>query len=1144
MAQQPKSYKKFVATAATATLVASAIVPVASANVTTSAFTDVAAQYKDAVDFVVSNSISAGYSKTQFGVNMQIDRGDAAVWIANAAGLMDKDAPAAGFSDVPTRGNLAVNSLKAAGVINGKTATNFGFYDKITRGEAAMMLQKAFDLKAGDTDSKFSDVAKKYESSVNALVANKVTNGTSATQFGTNNNIKRGDFAKFLFALKDKIAPDVVGVSSVTVSNPTTLSVKLKEAKQGLTAADFSVVVDGTVVVPTGVVADSASENYTLTIPTLDGNAGTVAVNKVEASYNFAKAQVSSVKAINASEVLVTFNTAIDAQTAKDYKNYEIKVNNELVQVANNQTTKDAITVSKDKKTAIIRLAKTFQNGDKYVVQTNDAIKSEDGKALAKFISEEAAFTESAAPGLLSVTPGTNSLTLEFDRPVKGMDSTLIKVDGYDIDGTATTTTPLTAVSNAAGNYKYTVNVTNADALAEAFDKGVHEVIAYDIQDTASAYPAKASVLTGSYTITDEVTVPEVKEVVEVNANKFFLRTNVPVDLSTAKLTVEKGNHEFKLVDGNFTNSNNPSGDVNSSKVDAEAGTYLNSTDHGVWVIITDSKEADENPLYKGSETSANLKVTLENFKDAKTKGLLGKKSVTNVTLNKNNSKPAVETTMVSGSKLVVDFGDALEAANTTFDKSDVVVRNKEGVIITGVSSATIVGDTVEVELGANHKTSDEPYSVEFKAGEFKYKEVNNSIENYLVNTIKNDKLTAQVYSTSTNFKYKELPLTVGTIANGQNVEIGSTVNGQDTITIDYKMDMDDSARSAANYQLDGKALPTGSTVDFVDNKKKVRIVLPEGSLKATTSYKLTVSTTVKTKEGSIIVGSLQTKAPAEAVINLGDNIAPTLTEAKFLRADEEVKPSTSTKQVELTFSEAVMVKAGSTTANLTDDLKVMVSGTEITIASIASDSKDNKRMIITLGQEINVSQAATITVVAEADQKGDKTTYIVDKAGNKAKAGSSVIATTSKFSASVGGTPNPDNSEQIKVDAANAALSIAKTEKTQVAKELAQTAINKLAEGTTKTQLQTELDAIVVEGDAVEMTVAEANGQVANTGLGFWAVRIPQGNIDTSKAYELVIGDNKFPLTFNATESRFEARVSPATITEAAILAGKIVAK
>ena len=38
MANQPKKYKKFVATAATATLVASAIVPVASA-----AFTDVAA---------------------------------------------------------------------------------------------------------------------------------------------------------------------------------------------------------------------------------------------------------------------------------------------------------------------------------------------------------------------------------------------------------------------------------------------------------------------------------------------------------------------------------------------------------------------------------------------------------------------------------------------------------------------------------------------------------------------------------------------------------------------------------------------------------------------------------------------------------------------------------------------------------------------------------------------------------------------------------------------------------------------------------------------------------------------------------------------------------------------------------------------
>ncbi|MCM3756136.1 S-layer homology domain-containing protein [Sporosarcina aquimarina] len=222
MAQQ--SYKKFVASAATATLVASALVPVASAaTVTTSAFTDVPASYKEAVEFVVTNNIASGLTATQFGISQQIKRGDVAIMIAAAAGLNDEKAPAAGFSDVPKRGALAINSLKAAGVISGKTTTKFGFEDNVTRGEAALMLQKAFDLKAGDTKNSFSDVSDRYDAAVDALVANKVTSGINDKQFGTTNPIKRGDFAKFLFALKDQIVVEEAVVESVKATSTTTL---------------------------------------------------------------------------------------------------------------------------------------------------------------------------------------------------------------------------------------------------------------------------------------------------------------------------------------------------------------------------------------------------------------------------------------------------------------------------------------------------------------------------------------------------------------------------------------------------------------------------------------------------------------------------------------------------------------------------------------------------------------------------------------------------------------------------------------------------------------------------------------------------------------------------------------------------------
>ncbi|MGO1057657.1 S-layer homology domain-containing protein [Planococcus sp. FY231025] len=238
MAYQPKSYKKFVATAATATLVATAVVPAAFADdVKTAAFTDVAPQYKAAVDFVVEQAIAKGISETQFGISKEIIRGDAAIMIANAAGLNNPDAPSSGFTDVPTRGALAINSLKAAGVTNGKTATSFDFNGDITRGEAAVFLANAFKLKGDTSNVKFTDVNSRYMAAVAALVDNGVTNGKSATQFGTDDNITRGDFARWIHALEEYIVKDSAEVASVTPLNANQIEVKFKTTLTTDTAA-------------------------------------------------------------------------------------------------------------------------------------------------------------------------------------------------------------------------------------------------------------------------------------------------------------------------------------------------------------------------------------------------------------------------------------------------------------------------------------------------------------------------------------------------------------------------------------------------------------------------------------------------------------------------------------------------------------------------------------------------------------------------------------------------------------------------------------------------------------------------------------------------------------------------------------------
>jgi hypothetical protein len=193
MAYQPKSYRKFIVGAVSTAVVASSFAGVAGA----ASFKDVNANYKEAVDFVVSKGIN-GFSATEFGTYENIKRVDAAVFVAKVLDLNTTSAPDAGFTDVPARAKGAVNALKAAGITSGKSATTFGAQDYITRGELAVWIQKGFGLEAGYQNLAFNDVPSQYANAVNALVSNNVTKGTSASTFGTYDNAKRGDFAIFL----------------------------------------------------------------------------------------------------------------------------------------------------------------------------------------------------------------------------------------------------------------------------------------------------------------------------------------------------------------------------------------------------------------------------------------------------------------------------------------------------------------------------------------------------------------------------------------------------------------------------------------------------------------------------------------------------------------------------------------------------------------------------------------------------------------------------------------------------------------------------------------------------------------------------------------------------------------------------------
>lgn len=256
MTYQPKSYRKFVATAATATLVASAIAPAASA----ATFTDVSDRYKEAVDYLVENGVAQGTAEAKFGTADSIKRVDAAVMVARLLDLEDADAPDAGFTDVPDRGQWAVNALKEAGIINGKTATSFGSQDSMTRAEMAKVIANAYEL-TGSEDLPFTDVSDTFEKYIKAIYEAGITQGKTDTQFGSDQDVTRGEFALFVhraeMIVDEVVAPEVASVSAIDANKVEIQGVGL----ENLTAENFSL--EGNKV--TAYTVDEETGNATLT---------------------------------------------------------------------------------------------------------------------------------------------------------------------------------------------------------------------------------------------------------------------------------------------------------------------------------------------------------------------------------------------------------------------------------------------------------------------------------------------------------------------------------------------------------------------------------------------------------------------------------------------------------------------------------------------------------------------------------------------------------------------------------------------------------------------------------------------------------------------------------------------------------------
>lgn len=737
MTKQNKG-RKFFATTATAALVASAIVPVASA-----------AEFQDAA------SISS--------------------WAKEA-----------------------VQFLTDKGYIQGDEKGNFNPAGTLTRAEAAEILSKGLDLKATGTED-FSDVSEN-DWFYNAVLA------TSPELFDGMGN---GKFEPKAQLTREQAAKVIVQGYQLTgkadLSQFADASKASKWAVSYLETAVENGVINGkgSLLAPQDKI--SREEFATMVKRTID------AVQEVTPA-------VEAVKGLNAKELEVKFNTAVDAKDAAITTKYAV----EGVAITNAVVSEDGMTVT--------------LTTDKEVKLTNGkvTVKPIKTKADAKVLTEEfnklITFADTTPVSVNSVEAKGTTAVITFDEPVQSegtisLNGTELSKDRYTLSGKKLTITGLTAEQS------YKVDIVGATDFANNIANPIAVNFTVLKADVDNSKPTVSTAVNGT-----EITFDFSEELMKQNLN---------ADAETkeyAKVTV--GSTVFYLTDADIK--------------DTEDKT----------VFTIDAKSA------LGTATFINTNIKVEGQKDLA--GNAGDAFEFNAILSKDLTPATLVSTATK--MLVADDVNAttdVDALYLTFSEpvkveGKLTVKTQNGIAYTTGKETAVKADagfdvdgngkiegaeknTVKVDIDLD---SNSTYTFELSA-----KAVTDLAGNVTADTVTFNVTTGVFEATP------ETPT--------DSLVFGATpvvVTDNNVFTVEYAKDVTATATNAANYTLGGKELPAGTQLQFVDGTKKVRFTLPEGSITANGNYVLEASNVVDTKGNTLKGGKVTTQ------VALKENIVPVAT--------------------------------------------------------------------------------------------------------------------------------------------------------------------------------------------------------------------------------------------------------------------------
>jgi hypothetical protein len=586
---------------------------------------------------------------------------------------------------------------------------------------------------------------------------------------------------------------------------------------------------------------------------------------------------VKEVKAINATQVEVAFNKAVDPATL--FANGVSGAFNAGATVT--LTTIDAVasgaltgTLSADGQTLTITSTNALSKRYDVVV---DGIKTKDAKAIAKYNKVVEFAADTTAPMVVSTVKKTAStFTVKFSEPMNNLGSVSYKL----ADGTSVSATATGVVNDfVAGAQEVTFTVGSEVAAGK-------QVIATFVgaQDQAlniiSPNPATVSFVKGDKdgvapTVTSLVAVNnktiEVKFSEELQANPsitgFAGTLSFKQDASDkTKYTITSNTANTGLktvsVDAGYTDLSGEAGAVYSKVLNFDVDTVAPKV-ASTKVVKVDGVEYLEVSFDEIVETDAAL-TTLE---------VTGTKVSNFVTSNITPvSVPVAKFVQVSTDKKSyrVTLADLL-GANSTKDAS-------YSLDIAGNSTVTPVALVSDLSGNAGPST--------FKA-----------------NVVRSEDATAPSNtkaSLDTSFSTN-----------------GIQVNADKTITVRFNQELDGaSATNIANYKFDGAVVEKAVLSPVVAGKQDVTLTLKAGSNVFTGLRNVTISG-VKAKDGLV----MDTVTTQETLV---ENVAPTVTSAKL----------TAPGVITLNFSENVYNLAD----GAGDDFDLYIGGVKVTATTLDTE--------------------------------------------------------------------------------------------------------------------------------------------------------------------------------------------------------------